>query len=156
MGRITLLLAAMLAGCSHSTPPSPEEAAAEPTSGKVEDAAIAVATQLKTCEKGAVLAQSITFEDLLTITDAPMDKATYDREVNAVLDALCKKMSAPALRIYSAQAVGVEHVPASGKLKKAIDYAAVKITVDEGGTVHPGPKLVFVNAGAGWKFSPKK
>jgi hypothetical protein len=156
MLRATLLALALSSACSHAPPPSPDDAEPASNPNRVEEAALALAQQLKSCDKATVLARSISYEDLQAVTDNSMDKATYDREVGMVLDGLCKHLANPSLRIYSVKPAKIERVPVSDKIKMPIQYATVRIVVEEAGAVHPGPILVFIDKGAGWQFSPKK
>jgi hypothetical protein len=141
---------------SHDAPPPP--ASADTASASVEDAAMAFISALERCQKREVLARSITYEELTSMTKKEVERKEFDAEISDFVDARCHELAAPHPKFVGVNVVERKHLVASEseKIKRDVDAAIVRYVTEEDGKKTPrGITFIFFLTDAGWKFSPK-
>ncbi len=108
--------------------------------------------------KTEAIALSLTHAQLVELSTKDIAKADYDEELTSFLDGLAREgKENPASKVVATKIIERKTLPASEKVRRALDYALVRLVLEQDGAQQEaGPPLLFFRTDAGWRFSPKK
>ena len=120
-----------------------------------EAAANQLVAALSPCDKSAALAQCVGFDEAATLSQKVRDKAAYEAKIAEFVDKSCKELGSGTGRVVGTKVESTKTVSMKDhpELKRDLDIAMVKITVEENGATHEAPTtLMFVHLETSWKL----
>ena len=111
------------------------------------------------CEMPAAIALSLSYDEVVTLTRKPVDRAEWDKDTRDFADERCREFAQSHAHILTATVVKTEHhlqAEDPERLKTDIDVTFVQFIIEQGGRAERrGIPLGFVRMPQGLKFMAK-
>jgi hypothetical protein len=110
------------------------------------------------CDMPTAIALSLTYEEVVSLTSKPIDRADFEKDTRDFADQRCREFTQSHGHILTATVVKTEHHgPAEdSQLKTDIDVIFVQFVIEQNGQANlRGMPLPFVRMPAGLKFIAK-
>jgi hypothetical protein len=110
------------------------------------------------CDMPAAIALSLTYEEVVSLTSKPIDRAEWNRDTRDFADQRCREFAQSHGHILTAKVIKTEHHdPAeSSELKTDVDVSFVQFVIEQNGEANlRGVLLPFVRMPDGFKFISK-
>jgi hypothetical protein len=153
--------------CGASPPPAAPAVRAGPASPgdetlpaetPVEEVAVRFGRAAIAGDRAAARALALTHAQLAGYLAEPPDEATYQAELERFLTGAAREASeATDPKVVGAKMVETATIPANPDVTRDVEYAAVKLVVEQDGRTHESfVPFLFIRTDVGWRFSPKK